>query len=427
MGGASTALALEPLGANFWNPAVISGLSQSQIAIGSQLTYPIISVNSQIRGQGGTTWSESGMSMIPGLALVYRNEDMPRLTLGSAMFAAAGGGVNFPGDPTNPIFAPTGPLGNLVLGPNFANIAILQLVNNASFQVTDKLAVGAGVVTDYCMVGLDPAIFAPPDDANGDGVSTFPSATHARPFWGAGFKLGGFYHLSDTIDIGFGYTSKQWLETWTFNSRDEIGNAQKLALRVTLPPIYSWGIAYKGIEKLILSSDFRLINYKNSRLFGTPIVDGGMGWQNVFAAAMGAQYAVSEKTSVRLGYIYNTAPIPTAATLFNIQAPAITQNTISAGLTTKIDDNIDASLGYAYGFPNTLTGTLLQLPGTNISMRTSTHSLLLGLNIRFGTPKQCDAIVPAASTQITDASIKTLPVEPVVPKNVIATPETRLQ
>ncbi len=226
MGGASTAAPIEALGANYWNPAVISGLTQSEVAIGSQLIYPLMSVSSQLRGQGGTTWSENGMAMIPGFALAYRSEDTPRLTFGSATYAAAGGGVNFPGDPANPILAPTGPLGNLVLGPEFSNISILQIVNNVSYQVTEKLALGAGMVTDYCMVGLDPAIFAAPDDANGDGVSTFPSATHSRPFWGGGFKLGAYYHLTQNLDMGFGYTSKQWLETWTFNARDELGNAR---------------------------------------------------------------------------------------------------------------------------------------------------------------------------------------------------------
>src|SRR5262249_29480425 len=162
-----------------------------------------------------------------------------------------------------------------------------QTVANVSFQVTDKLAIGAGPVLDYTMVSFDPAFFARPDDANGDGIFTFPTGTHTRPFWGGGFKAGLFYHLTQSLDMGFGYTSQQWLETWYFNARDELGNPRQLRLRASLPAVYSWGIGYHGIERLTLATDLRYIDYKNTQLFGVPVINGGLGWQNVFAVAVG--------------------------------------------------------------------------------------------------------------------------------------------
>src|SRR5262249_39846051 len=148
-------------------------------------------------------------------------------------------------------------------------------------QVTDKLAVAAGVVIDYVQVEFDPALFAAPDDANGDGVFTFPTGTHTRPFWGGGFKVGATYAITPCLTTGFGFISPQWLETWRFHARDELGNPRELTLKASLPPIYSWGLMYKGREGLTLATDLRFINYKSADLFGDPVVNGGLGWNDV--------------------------------------------------------------------------------------------------------------------------------------------------
>lgn len=396
MGGASTAAPLDALGANYWNPAAISGLSPSEVAIGTQLAYPDIWATSQLLGNGGSTRSDSGLVMIPGLALVYHPEQFSRLTLGMASYAT-GAGVNYRGDPQNPIFSPTGPLGNFVLGPSYANMSIFQTVANVSFQVTDKLAIGAGPMFDYAMVSFDPAFFAPADDANGDGLNTFPSATHSRPFWGGGFKAGLYYHLTPTIDVGFGYTSPQWFETWYFDSRDEVGNPRQLRLRATLPAIYSWGMAYKGIDRLTLATDVRYIDYKNTELFGTTVPNGGLNWQSIVAVAVGGQYDLTDRLSLRAGYLFNMNPIPSVATLFNVQAPAITMHTISAGLSFRLNENIISTLAYSYAFPNSLSGPIAQFANTGTTISMSGKSLLFGLTVRLGAPKESPPAAPVAS------------------------------
>jgi long-chain fatty acid transport protein len=383
MGGASTAVGLDALGANMWNPAAILGLTQSEVELGNQLTFPRFLLGSQIRGAGGTTQSDSGVVLIPGLALVYRPTDSPQIAFGMST-TVNGGGVNYPADANNPVLSPTGPLGNRTLGPIFANMGIYEISANAALQVTDKLSVGIGPIIDMAVVSFDPGFFAPADDANGDGISTFPAATHSRPFWGGGFKAGLMYRVADYVTLGFGYTSPQWFETWIFNSRDELGNARQLSLRANLPAIYSWGVAYSNPQGLTLTTDLRYFDYKDTQLFGPAITAGGMGWQNVFSVAVGGQYALSERLSMRAGYVYNSDPVPTNVTLFNIQAPAITQHTISAGFSYKMNENMIASIAYAFTLPASQTGTLSPFPGTNVTLQSSAQSILLGLQIRFG-------------------------------------------
>jgi long-chain fatty acid transport protein len=277
--------------------------------------------------------------------------------------------------------------------------------------VTDRLVVGVGPTVDLTLQSFDPAFFAPPNDANGDGVGTFPSATHYRPFWGGGFRAGLVYSLTDTLDVGFGYTSPQWLETWKFYARDELGNPQTLFLKASLPAIYSWGVSYRPMERLILSTDLRYFDYKNTDLFGTAIRDGGLGWRSVFAVAVGGRYWLTERLAVQAGYQYNTDPVPSPGTLFNIQAPAITQNLIAFGATAVLTESLALSLGYSYAFENSVTGTVREVPGANIRLSAAAHTLLFNLQVKFG-------------ARCAQAPCRTPVCEPVAAADPVATPRT---
>jgi long-subunit fatty acid transport protein len=306
-----------------------------------------------------------------------------------ASYYAGAGGVNFPGDPTNPIFAPKfpaiGPAG-IVLGPSYSNTIVLQTVGTMSVQVTDRLAIGVGPVLDAVLAAYDPAFFGTPT-ASGLLVY-FPSATDGRPYWGGGFKAGAYYHLLPSVDVGFGYTSPQWIETLRWNSRDPVGNPVTVTLPMQLPAIYSAGVGIKPTERLLVAVDCRFIDNANSLPFGTAPAAGGLGWQDVFVAAVGAQYQFGPRFSARAGYSYNTLTFPGNFSLFNVQAPAVNQHVVSAGFTARIADNVYGSLAYAYTVRNTVSGSAFQIPGGNTSITADIHSIFLTTTVKFGTPSR---------------------------------------
>jgi len=388
MGGVSTATPIDALGALYWNPAAIGRLGRNEASIGGSFIYPEIYLSSSRPRLDGTvasgrTRSDNGFPLVPSIGVVSKLDNESPMTFGFGLMALGGGGVNFPGDVNNPILSPTGPLGQFVLGPTFANIQLLQLNPTVSYQVTDRLVVGVGPTVDIALASFDPAYFAPPNQIPGT-PNTFLSATNGRPFWGGGFRAGLVYSLTETLDIGFGYTSQQWLETWQFNSRDNLGNPRTLTLDASLPAIYSWGVAWRGIDRLTLGVDMRYFDYKNTDLFGTPTNQGGLGWDSAFAVALGGNYQLTERVAVRAGYQYNTNPLENTRVLFNVQAPAIIQNTISVGTTVNLTEALGLSLGYAYGFQNEVTGTLAALPNLRVGLESSSHSLLFNLQIKFG-------------------------------------------
>lgn len=390
MGGASTASPLDAIGALYWNPAAIGKLGQNEVSIGGNVLFPDIKVSSSFPGPGGTIMSgtnhsDSGVGLASSIGIVYKQNDDDRMTFGLGLFTIGGGGVNFPGTPGNPILSPTGPLGKTVLGPIESNMTLLQISPTVSYQVTDRLIVGIGPMIDVTLGSFNPAYFGSPSQ-NSAGQQVFPNGSTSEPFWGGGFRVGAVYSPTDTIDIGFGYTSPQWLQTWHFNSRDLAGNAQPLNLNMSLPAICSLGFGWHPNEKLLLDLDLRYFDYADTQLFGTPVRDGGLGWESVFSVAVGANYQVTDKVAVRGGYQYNTNPLANTSTLFNLQAPAILQNTISIGTTFAISASMSASLGYAYSFQNSISGTAEQIPGAGIKLSASNQSLLFNIAIKFGGP-----------------------------------------
>ena len=401
MGGASTARPVDAIGALYWNPAAIGLLGHSEAAVGGAFLFPEIYLDSTAPGpfglRNGRTRSDSGVGLASSLGIVHQPEEGP-FTFGLGLNTLGGGGVNFPGDTTNPILSGIGPLGN-VQGPIAASITLVQLSPTVAYRATDKLVFGFGPLVDIAVTSFDPAYFGGADDANGDGIGTFPTGSHARPFWGGGLRAGFVYSLTDQIDVGFGYTSPQWFETWKYYARTELGGPRTLFLTATLPAIYSWGVSYRPTDKLIVSLDLRYFDYKSTDLFGTPVVDGGLGWRGVFAAALGGRYQVTDRVALSLGYIYNENPIPEPATLFNVEAPVFTQNTIALGATTQIADGLAMSLGYAYGFHNSITGPVREATGVGVNLSSEMHLLTFTMQFRYGggrcrkAAEECDACV----------------------------------
>jgi long-chain fatty acid transport protein len=387
MAGVSTATPLDAIGALYWNPAAIGRLGHNEVSIGGAFLYPDIRVTSALPNPNGpvssdVTRSQNGFPLASSLGVVYSPQDSP-LTYGLGILSLGGGGVNFPGDPGNPILAPTGPLNKTILGPIYSSLQLYQLNPTVSYRVTDRLVIGIGPTIDITLPSFDPAFFTTPNrDASGRLV--FPTATHNQPFYGGGFRLGAVFSVTDTFDVGFGYTSPQWLETWKFYARTPDGSPRTLTLKAQLPSIYSWGFAWRGIDRLTLATDLRYVDYRNADLYGTSVRQGGLGWSSTFVAAVGANYQLTDRVAVRAGYQYNTNPLASTSTLFNVQSPAILQNTVTVGTTLGLTDAISLSLGYAYSFRNTITGTASEVPGASIGLSASNNSLLFNLQVKFG-------------------------------------------
>jgi long-chain fatty acid transport protein len=397
MAGASTAAPVD-FGASYWNPAILSGLDGPEFLIGSALAFPSIHLESGIpagsiggvlptTGRYGEARSNSGVA--PGLAtgFSFKTTDDSPITFGLGIFGLVGGGVNFPGSTQTPILAPRIPPKYFGFGPIYSNVSLLSIAPMVSLQLTDRLAMGGGPIITSGTPSFSPAFFAPgPKDASG--LNTFPAATNTRADWGAGFQIGLFYELSQDWNLGFSYKSPVWQEKWNYTASTPSLVSRTIGIQAGLPEILSWGVAFKGLPKTLIDVDLRYIDYANTPLFGTRVVDGGLGWQSVFAVAMGIQYKATDRLSLLGGYLYNTNPVRNEATLFNVQAPGIITNTLSMGASYNVTEDITASLAWVHGFRNSVEGSILQLPGSSVRLDAQVDTLWMGVNVRFGRKKR---------------------------------------
>ncbi len=400
MGGASTAYPSD-FGASYWNAANISFLDRTEMLIGTELVVPSThmtafvpmgAVNGVLPSENryGTARSNSGVASNIAVGASYKLDEASPFTFGILVNGVVGGNVNFPGKLDVPILTPQQPPRSFGFGPIYANTALISTKPMISYALSDRLAFAVSPVVVTGSVQFNPAFFAPgPPDRFG--VATFPPATNSRPFWGGGFELGLLYELNEDWNVGFSYKSPVWQERWSYNTINPDLSPRYISTLADIPSIYSWGVAYKGLPKTVIDVDFRYFDYANAALWGQKIVDGGLAWQSIFAVAVGGAYELTERMTLRGGYLFNENPVNDATTLFNVQAPGFIQHTLSLGLSMKLAEHITMTAGWVHGFRNEIEGPILQLPDSTVKIDTQYDSIVAGLNIQYGGKKTAAA------------------------------------
>lgn len=398
MGGASTAAPLDPTGALYWNPAGISGLSSSELALGLELFYPRSTLSSSIpRGAlgpgappvplAGRTRDEVGVFALPSGGFVYRPEESD-WTFGLGLFPASGFGVNYPGDATNPVLsAPPNGLGRIS-----SIYQVFQITPTVAYQVTDRLSIGVAPIIDIARLELTPGLFVSPDDANGDGSPSYPAATGTRNAWGGGFQAGVYYTMSDAWRFGASFRSPQWFEPFRYKTLDESGRARSARFLFESPLIVSVGAAYTGFERVTIATDLRYINFhdtsgQRTAAFAPTGAVTGLGWRDVFSAALGVQYQLTCDCSVRVGYTYNTDLIPARGATFNVTSPLTYQHQLAVGVSYRLTPACTLSACYYHIFEGSVSGPFATpmglIPGGRVTTGTVVDSLMVGASVRF--------------------------------------------
>ena len=388
MGGAAVAAPLDSAGALNWNPATISGLKKSEMATAIGFVLPTISISSQAFGLSGTTQGEPGVSPVPTMSFVIKDDCSP-WTWGVGVYGIGGFSSNFPASslssPTpNPILLPQ-PLG---AGRVFSRAEIYQIAPTLSYAATDKLSFGFAPTIDLASVQADPLQFAP---TNG-GVPIYPPGTATRFAWGAGFQLGTYYITDYNWRFGASYKSTQWFEPLRFNTNDAFGQPVFDKVNFNLPSITSIGAAYTGIERLLYAVDVRYFDYAGASGFNgsgfrpdNSVV--GLGWRSVWGVSNGVQYSLTDRLNLRGGYTYIDNPIPSSQESINIATSLSMKHFLSVGASYLIRQNISANIAWTHGFQTSLTGPIATpvgpIPGASVTNTTSVDHLTAGLSVLF--------------------------------------------
>ena len=406
MGGAATAAPLDAAGAIYWNPATMGALGRSEMAFGVGFVDPRTTINSHVNagalgggnpstGFGGTnTGGNNGIFPVPMFALVYNPDDSP-LTYGLGVYSVAGFGVNYPTVRNNPVLNPGAPFG-AGAGALYTQYQLVQFAPAVSLKLTDQFYVGAAANIDLGILSANPGLFASPNliQTAAGPTAAYPSATQGRTRVGGGFQLGAYYIINDSWSVGASVNSPQWFQKYTYNAVNPInGNAASPSTSFNFPLFTSVGVAYRGIDKMLIASDFRFYDYRDTDGFRHGGFNNqgalrGLGWQNVFALGTGIQYQWTDDFSTRIGYTFSLNPIGPAMTSYNIGAPTIIQNTLALGASYNVTKALKLSLTYAHDFQNSITGPIAQpfvgaIPGTSVRSTTTVDTVYMGATVAF--------------------------------------------
>jgi long-chain fatty acid transport protein len=405
MGGAAVAAPIDSAGAIYWNPASITGLPQSEMTFGTGFLVPRSTISSRVAagslGPGlpptnvrGNTGANNGVFLIPAIALVYNPKDSP-WSYGLGIFEIGGFGVNYPVAASNPILNPQVPFGRGV-GPLYTQLQLFQFTPTVAVKLSDRLSVGASANIDLGVLNINPGLFSPPNlvSTPHGPAPIYPNADQGRSRAGGGFQLGVYYEVNDDWSVGASFKSQQWFEPYTFNSVNPTnGRAATPKFDLNFPLTVSAGVAYKGIDKLLIASDFRFIDYRDTAGFNRGGFNQfgalrGLGWQNVFALGTGVQYQWTDDLSTRIGYTFNMNPIGGAMTTFNVGSPTIIQHTLALGGSYNVTKALKLNVAYAHDFQNAISGPLIQpfigpVPHSTVRTASTADAVYIGATVTF--------------------------------------------
>jgi long-chain fatty acid transport protein len=362
LAGSGIAVSLSSLGA-INNPASIINLNNQlefNLSLFSPMRDYIITGNpSGLEGTFGLTpgkiESDKTSFFFPTLGGNMKVAD----NMAIALSIYGNGGMNTD-YPTATFYDPTSPGTGVNLEQMFVSGSYaIEFVKNHSLGVSAIFGwqrfAAKGLIA-FSMFSSDPA------DLTGNSFSTST---------GFGFKIGYQGKLTDWLKVGAAYQSKMIMSEFDryaglFAQQGDFDIPSSWTAGVAVMPHKDWTLLLD--VKQILYSEIKAINNPMLPNLQTSLLgydDGaGFGWKDVLAVKFGAMFTGVEGWDFMAGYSYNQNPIPETEVMFNILAPAVVQNHLTAGFTKHIGMQNEVSVAFMYALDNSVTGeNPLEYPG----------------------------------------------------------------
>ncbi len=316
--------------------------------------------------------ADSSVSMygVPALGWTAPTSDGSNLYFGGGMYGTSGMGVDYavtdmgPGD-----------------WSGYSNISFWQMAPVLAWNLNTATSFGVALNIDYQSVALQQS----------SPMGTMDLSRAASGF-GLGMGLGLMHDLNSSWTIGFAYKSKQNFDPLEYNlaagdiSFPATGDfpAGTYRLDMDFPQQASVGVAFHPGDKLTISADVKWIDWSDT--LEKMVIDGPASWDVELASdwddqvvyALGLEYALNERFSLRAGYNYASSPIEDEDVANNLILPAIVETHYTLGAGYQINNHWDVDVHYMYVPENTLTA-----PAADGAMEISLSETSFGANIGY--------------------------------------------
>lgn len=381
MGGASIAVTGDAFGgAN--NPATIAWAG-NQFALGVDLFSPhrkAERTGGAAYGLDGSAESDSDYFGIPELA--YSTMLRPDLGFGVTVVGQGGMNTDYPGGqlPSPGACGPaTGPGTGFNPSPGPYNL----LCGNGRLGVDLEQLVVAPTLAwrfnDRNSIGIAPLFAYQRFKADGlqafSGLSTAPGQVTNNGYTsstGWGVRLGYFGQITPQFAVG-----ATWASKISMGDFDRYRGLFAEAGGFDIPSNWGIGVAITPVPAWRIAIDYQRIDYNSIRSIGnrsdlilqcaggnaSNCLGGsngaGFGWQDIDVWKVGVEYHVDDRWTVRAGYNHSDNPIESRDVTFNILAPGVMREHLTAGATWKADAKNDITGAAMYAFDNSVTGPSL--------------------------------------------------------------------
>lgn len=361
LGHAGTALSLDAA-AVYFNPAGTSFLEQNQInfgAFGTDLKYKYLNPN--------TGYEVATINDLQTPFHIYGawrlKGKFNKFSVGFGIYTPFGSTIKYPEDWIGRYITTEFSLKTIFFQPT------------VSYQVNEKLSIGFGAIIGYGSFGVTRAI-----PLSNDGVDAFASLDASSI--GFGFELGLMYKPTESLSVGFRYSSKSSVgsDKGSVSFRDVPESVNFLlpetnfSGKLTIPQILSLGLAYE-IKKTntLFAVD---IEYTNWRVYEEILLEFEdqvnfmdelsleRKYDSAFTYRVGIQQKVGKWLTLRAGTFLDKAAVPDCC--LTPETPGSDKYGFTLGASIQAGKRIIIDLSYQYfeGKQRTSTNEQNKLSGT---------------------------------------------------------------
>lgn len=295
-------------------------------------------------------------------------------------------------------------------------LSIYTVQPTVAWKILPNLSVGAGLMVAWGNVDLNKGLITPQSmdamlAANGTPYQfgeTVPASVNlngnANPR--LGINVGAMWDINSKWTVGFSFRSKMEMKVKsglaTVKYANEIAEAalqKQLSLindanftaKMPCAAIYSWGVSYKPIERLILAFDTQLTGWNAYKKLDIEFLGDHAApfnqhieknYRNSWTFHLGGQFSLTDRFDIRAGLMLDTTPVK--KDYYNPETPGMTKIEPSVGLSFRPIKGLSIDASFLY------------VAGLDADNRTCTYKdMLTGENKQFNADYNLTAINPS--------------------------------
>ncbi|GFO65633.1 outer membrane protein transport protein [Geomonas paludis] len=348
----------------FYNPALINKLDGTQVLAG---TTAIISSREYSSSAGGNDASNDSVFFPSHLYVTHKFNDQASAGLG--IFNPFGLGTRWDSNWDGRYIATKSTLRTFDINPVF------------SYRVIPSLTLAAGLDVMLLDATLERKVFTGGPDVGskfkGDGT-------------GVGFNVGAAYDITRDLTVGASYRSQVHVDisgdaTFSVPAFNSGGKTD-----LTLPPQFTAGVAYKGIDKLTMEAGVRWEGWSKFKSLEIRLDNNRLvmqrDWKDTWGLNLGGRYQLDPRVALSAGYVYGGSAVPNST--FEPSIPDAKTHVFCAG--TDVDlKPFTVALAYGYQYyenrnkTNTIGVPLLPTSTANGKYQSDAHLVALSLGYKF--------------------------------------------